>query len=181
VGAVEVTFVPSQHCSRRLLGDANRTLWGGFVVKGARATIYHSGDTGYFAGFAEIGRRFEVDAALLPIGAYDPAWFMSPQHLSPEEALLAFRDLGARTFFAMHSGRSSLRRAARRAPRQLEADDRLDRPRARARHRRERGGGAAVSWRSVPPPSISTSAAVRIRSLHERDHARNRRPARLHP
>ena len=123
VGAVEVTFVPSQHWSRRLLGDANRTLWGGFVVRGARATIYHSGDTGYFAGFAEIGRRFEVDAALLPIGAYDPAWFMSPQHLSPEDALRAFRDLGARTFFAMHWGTFKLSdEPLDEPPRRLEAE-----------------------------------------------------------
>ncbi|HET9595110.1 MAG TPA: MBL fold metallo-hydrolase [Anaeromyxobacteraceae bacterium] len=104
VGGVEITFVPAQHWSRRGLGDTNRTLWGGFVVRGPSATIYHSGDTAWFDGFAEIGRRFGVDAALLPIGAYDPAWFMSPQHMNPEEALRAFQALGAGRFFAMHWG-----------------------------------------------------------------------------
>jgi L-ascorbate metabolism protein UlaG (beta-lactamase superfamily) len=104
VGGVEITFVPAQHWSRRGLGDTNRTLWGGFVVRGSTATVYHSGDTGWFDGFAEIGRRFRLDAALLPIGAYDPAWFMSPQHMNPEEALRAFQALGAARFVAMHWG-----------------------------------------------------------------------------
>jgi L-ascorbate metabolism protein UlaG (beta-lactamase superfamily) len=104
VGGVEITFVPAQHWSRRGFGDTNRTLWGGFVVKGSSATLYHAGDTAWFGGFAEIGRRFALDAALLPIGAYDPAWFMSPQHMNPEEALRAFQDLGARNFVAMHWG-----------------------------------------------------------------------------
>jgi len=102
---VTVRFVPSQHWSRRGLNDANETLWGGFVVEGSSARVYHSGDTAYFNGFAEIGRRARViDAAMLPIGAYDPAWFMSKQHMNPEEAVQAFVDLGARRFVAMHWG-----------------------------------------------------------------------------
>ncbi len=105
VGSVTVRFVPSQHWSRRGLNDANATLWGGFVIEGSTARIYHSGDTAYFEGFTEIGRRSgPIDAALLPIGAYDPAWFMSKQHMNPEEAARAFTDLGARTFVAMHWG-----------------------------------------------------------------------------
>jgi len=105
VGPVKVTFVPSQHWSRRGLFDTNRTLWGGFVIEGSRATLYHSGDTAYFEGFEEIGARFPgIDAALLPIGAYDPAWFMETMHVNPEQALQAFVDLGARTFVAMHWG-----------------------------------------------------------------------------
>jgi len=105
VGPVTVRFVPSQHWSRRGLSDTNETLWGGFVIEGSSARVYHSGDTAYFDGFSEIGRRSGViDAALLPIGAYDPAWFMSKQHMNPEEAVQAFVDLGARTFVAMHWG-----------------------------------------------------------------------------
>jgi L-ascorbate metabolism protein UlaG (beta-lactamase superfamily) len=105
VGAVSVTFVPSHHWSRRGLTDTNQSLWGGFVIDGSSARLYHSGDTAYFAGFAEIGRRFcGIDAALLPIGAYDPAWFMERQHLNPEQAVQSFLDLGAREFFAMHWG-----------------------------------------------------------------------------
>jgi len=105
VKGVTVTFVPAQHFSQRGLGDRDRALWGGFVIRGSAATIYHAGDTGYFSGFREIGRRFpDIDAALLPIGAYDPRWFMKPVHVDPEEALQAFEDLGARTFVAMHWG-----------------------------------------------------------------------------
>jgi L-ascorbate metabolism protein UlaG (beta-lactamase superfamily) len=75
------------------------------VIQGSSATLYHSGDTAYFSGFKEIGRRFpEIDVAMLPIGAYDPRWFMQPVHVDPEEALQAFEDLGARTFVAMHWG-----------------------------------------------------------------------------
>ncbi|MGZ6124623.1 MAG: MBL fold metallo-hydrolase [Myxococcales bacterium] len=105
IGDVRVTFVPSQHWSRRGLFDVNRTLWGGFVVAGSRSRIYHSGDTAYFEGFAEIGARCgRLDAALLPIGAYDPPWFMETQHLNPEQAVRAYLDLGARCFVAMHWG-----------------------------------------------------------------------------
>jgi len=105
VGAVTVHYVPSQHWSRRGLNDTNEMLWGGFVIDGSSARLYHSGDTAYFEGFKEIGRRYPgIDAAMLPIGAYDPAWFMSKQHMNPEEAVQAFEDLGARRFVAMHWG-----------------------------------------------------------------------------
>jgi L-ascorbate metabolism protein UlaG (beta-lactamase superfamily) len=105
VGAVTVHFVPAQHWSRRGLQDINETLWGGFVVEGSSARVYHSGDTAWFEGFREIGRRFpQLDAAMLPIGAYDPAWFMEKQHMNPEQAVQAFEDLGARRFLAMHWG-----------------------------------------------------------------------------
>jgi len=103
--SVRVSFVPSQHWSRRGLFDVNQTLWGGFVIEGSRSRIYHAGDTAYFEGFAQIGARFPgIDAALLPIGAYDPAWFMEKQHMNPEQAVQAFVDLGARHFVAMHWG-----------------------------------------------------------------------------
>jgi L-ascorbate metabolism protein UlaG (beta-lactamase superfamily) len=102
---VRVTFVPSQHWSRRGLLDVNQALWGGFVIEGKTARIYHSGDTAYFDGFTAIGRRCgPIDAALLPIGAYDPPWFMEKQHMNPEQAVQAFVDLGARRFVAMHWG-----------------------------------------------------------------------------
>jgi L-ascorbate metabolism protein UlaG (beta-lactamase superfamily) len=129
VGPVRITFVPAQHWSRRGLFDTNRTLWGGFVIEGSRATVYHSGDTAAFAGFKEIGERFPgIDAALLPIGAYDPAWFMETMHVNPEQALRAFEDLGARTFVAMHWGTFKL------------ADEPLDEPPVRLEAERARRG-----------------------------------------
>ena len=129
VGGVKVTFVPAQHWSRRTLLDGNETLWGGFVIQGQSASIYHSGDTAWFEGFAEIGRRFPaLDAALLPIGAYDPAWFMEKQHLNPEQALRAFGALGAGTFLAMHWGTFKL------------TDEPLDEPPRRLEEERRRLG-----------------------------------------
>ena len=135
-GAVTVTFVPAHHWSRRWLSDANRSLWGGFVIQGPSATIYHAGDTGWFDGFAEIGRRFpSIDAALLPIGAYDPEWLMAPFHMNPEEALRAFADLGARTFVAMHWGTFK------------QTDEPLDEPPVRLEAERKRLGLPAARVR----------------------------------
>lgn len=90
------------------------------------STIYFAGDSGYFRGFKEIGSRFQIDVALMPIGAYEPEWFMSPQHVSPEEALQAFEDTGAKWFVPMHYGAFKL---ADDTPR--EALDRLEAERCR--------------------------------------------------
>jgi L-ascorbate metabolism protein UlaG (beta-lactamase superfamily) len=105
IEGVRVTFVPSQHWSQRGAFDRNQTLWGGFVVESGGRRVYHAGDTAYFNGFRTIGERFPgIDAALLPIGAYDPEWFMRSQHMNPDDALRAFLDLGARLLCAMHWG-----------------------------------------------------------------------------
>ena len=126
---VRVTFVPAQHWSRRGIFDTNETLWGGFVIEGKAARLYHSGDTAYFEGFAEIGERFPgLDAALLPIGAYDPAWFMEKQHMNPEQAVQAFVDLKAARFVAMHWGTFKL------------TDEPLDEPPGRLRAEWQRRG-----------------------------------------
>ncbi len=103
--SLRITLVPACHWSRRSIGDTNRSLWGGFVVASAGVSVYHGGDTAYFAGFREIGRRFPgLDAALLPIGAYAPAWFMERYHMTPEQAGRAFLELGARELVPMHWG-----------------------------------------------------------------------------
>ncbi len=105
VEGVDITFVPSQHWSRRGVFDQNETLWGGYVLERGGARVYHSGDTAWFDGFAEIGRRVgSIDAAMLPIGAYAPRWFMEPQHMDPGDAVRAFTALGAERFVAMHWG-----------------------------------------------------------------------------
>lgn len=105
VEGFEITFVPSQHWSRRGLFDENDSLWGGYVIARDGLRVYHSGDTAWFDGFGEIGRRAgPIDAAMLPIGAYEPRWFMRTQHIDPIEAVRAFEDLGAARFFAMHWG-----------------------------------------------------------------------------
>lgn len=99
------TFVPAQHWTRRNPWDMNTSHWGGWVLQVDHGpTVYFAGDSGYFRGFKEIGRRFDIDVALLPIGAYDPEWFMASQHVSPEEALQAFLDVRAKYFVPMHYG-----------------------------------------------------------------------------
>jgi N-acyl-phosphatidylethanolamine-hydrolysing phospholipase D len=101
-----VTLVPAQHWSMRMPWDRNRRLWGGFVYSSSDGTAYHAGDTAYAPRvFREIGARFpSIDWAMLPIGAYDPAWFMQAQHMGPEEAVRAFGDLAAKHLVAMHWG-----------------------------------------------------------------------------
>jgi L-ascorbate metabolism protein UlaG (beta-lactamase superfamily) len=94
VGGVKVTFVPAHHWSRQGLTE-NRTLWGGWVIESPRATVYFSGDTARMPVLAEIGRRFPgIDYAILPVGAYEPEWFLKSMHMSPEEAVQSFLDLG---------------------------------------------------------------------------------------
>ena len=100
-----ITLTPGRHWSRRTFTDTNHSLWGGFVIEHAESSVYHAGDSAYFPGFAEIGRRFSgLDVALLPIGAYRPAWFMEHSHMNPEQAGRAFLDLGARLLVPMHWG-----------------------------------------------------------------------------
>lgn len=101
---VRATLVPAQHWHRRGLTDTNKALWGGYVIEGTQV-LYHSGDSGYFGGFRVIGELFpEIAVAMLPVGAYEPRWFMHPQHMNPTESLQAFDDLGAAHFIAMHWG-----------------------------------------------------------------------------
>lgn len=106
---VRVTFVPSQHWSQRGAFDRNESLWGGFVLEDGSRRVYHSGDTAYFDGFRAIGARVgRIDTAMLPIGAYEPRWFMRQQHMNPEDAVQAFVDLDATRFVAMHWGTFAL-------------------------------------------------------------------------
>lgn len=109
VGPWRLTGLPVQHWSRRLTQPRDTTLWCGWHVEAAGRRLFFAGDTGWFPGFAELGRRFPLlDAALLPVGAYEPRWFMRYQHLDPGEAVAAWRQLGARTLVGMHWGTFSL-------------------------------------------------------------------------
>lgn len=106
IGDLRITLVPSQHWSMRTPWDKNKRLWGGFVYESPEGTSYHAGDTAFAEDvFSAIAARFpRIDWAMLPIGAYEPVWFMQGQHMGPEEAGRAFELLGARTFVAMHWG-----------------------------------------------------------------------------
>jgi L-ascorbate metabolism protein UlaG (beta-lactamase superfamily) len=97
--------VPAQHFSARTPFDRNEVLWGGFVVEHPALRFYFAGDTGYSRDFADIGERLgPIDLAALPIGSYEPRWFMRAMHINPDEAVQAHRDLGARFSVAMHWG-----------------------------------------------------------------------------
>jgi len=97
--------VPAMHFSSRGLFDRNRTLWCGFVIETAAGIVYFAGDTGFGGHFARIREAFGAPClALLPIGAYEPRWFMSPIHMAPDEAIRAHEILGAKTSIAIHHG-----------------------------------------------------------------------------
>ena len=99
------TFTPAQHWSARGLRDRNKSLWGSWFIKNGDRNIFHAGDTGYSKDFIEIRNRLgEVDFAMIPIGAYDPQWFMSYSHVNPEEALNIAKDLNAKKSIGMHWG-----------------------------------------------------------------------------
>jgi L-ascorbate metabolism protein UlaG (beta-lactamase superfamily) len=100
-----ITLTPAQHFSARTAFDQNRALWGGFAITVNHLRILFAGDTGYSGHFQDIGKRLgTVDLALLPIGAYEPRWFMQPIHMNPKEAVQAHIDLGARASLGMHFG-----------------------------------------------------------------------------
>ena len=101
-GNLAITHVPSRHWGARILKDSHRG-YGGFVLKAGKHSVYHAGDTAYFAGFREIGRRLSPELALLPIGAYNPPAFRNV-HTNPADATRAFLDLNARWMVPMHYG-----------------------------------------------------------------------------
>jgi L-ascorbate metabolism protein UlaG (beta-lactamase superfamily) len=102
IGPLKVTLTPCHHWGARVLHDSHRGF-GGYIIEVNGRVIYHCGDTAYFDGFQEIGKRFPIDVALLPIGAYEPP-SLRPVHMNPEEALAAFQELGAKVMVPMHYG-----------------------------------------------------------------------------
>jgi N-acyl-phosphatidylethanolamine-hydrolysing phospholipase D len=114
VAGVEVTLVPAQHWSGRGLTDRMKTLWGGFAVLAPDCHLFYAGDTGYSRDFEDIRRHFAerhashagggFDIALLPIGAYEPRWFMADQHVNVHEAIKIHQDLAAKRSLGVHWG-----------------------------------------------------------------------------
>jgi len=152
VNCLRVTLVPARHWSRRGVFDTNRALWGGFVIEAGGSSVYHSGDTAWFDGFTEIGRRFpDLDAAMLPIGGYRPAWFMEHHHLNPEQAGRAFIELGARRLIPMHWGSFQL------------TDEPLSEPPERLRSWWEQEGPRTSS----PLHVLATGETLRLDASHD--------------
>lgn len=103
--AADISLTPARHFSARGLFDRNRALWGGFIIATGNLRIFFAGDSGYGDHFREIRERYgPLDLALLPIGAYEPRWFMKDIHMNPAEAVQAHLDLEARQSIAMHFG-----------------------------------------------------------------------------
>jgi L-ascorbate metabolism protein UlaG (beta-lactamase superfamily) len=103
--ALPITLTPAHHFSARGPLDRNRALWGGFVLVVGSARIFFAGDTAYAPLFRDIRQRLgPIDLALLPIGAYEPRWFMQAVHMNPAEAVQAHLDLEASESVGMHFG-----------------------------------------------------------------------------
>lgn len=123
VSPLRIAATPALHFSARSFGDRGETLWCGFALRAGERSVYFAGDTGYHPDFGKIGERYgPFDLALLPIGAYEPRWFMRYLHMNPEEAVAAFRALQARVMVPIHWGTFKL------------TDEAMDEPPIRARH-----------------------------------------------
>ena len=105
IGGTVFTFLPAQHWSRRFGMGWNETLWGSWLMERDGRKVYFGGDSGYFKGYREFGRRFPgIDVALIGVGAYAPRWFMHYAHMDVPETVRAFRELGARYLVPTQSG-----------------------------------------------------------------------------
>ena len=103
--ALPIALTPAYHFSARTPLDRNRALWSGFMLSAGRARIFFAGDTAYAPFFRDVRQRLgPIDLALLPIGAYEPRWFMQPVHMNPAEAVQAHLDLEASESVGMHFG-----------------------------------------------------------------------------
>lgn len=101
----EIFLTPAQHWSNRGIFDRNKALWGGFVIQVDNLKTYFAGDTGYGRHFKLIKEKFgSMDVSIIPIGAYEPRWFMKEQHVNPEEAVQAHIDLNSKQSIGTHFG-----------------------------------------------------------------------------
>ena len=143
LGKVEIVLTPVQHWSGRGINDRLKTLWGGFAVFAPDQHLFFAGDTGYSKDFRDIRERFAdrqrpggggggggggFDIALIPVGAYEPRWFMNDQHVNPAEAVQIHLDLAAKRSLGVHWGTFNLTDEALDVP-----------PSALATARREKG------------------------------------------
>ncbi|WP_237480395.1 MBL fold metallo-hydrolase [Lichenibacterium dinghuense] len=156
---VDVTYLPAQHWSSRSPWDRRRALWGGHAVQCGGTCVVFAGDSGYGPHFAAIGRTLKPDVALLPIGAYEPRWFMRAQHMDPSDAVAAHRDLGAAMSLGLHWGTFQL------------TDEAIDAPLAELARARAEAGldeaafrtpdfGTTLVWRRRPLPVEAPASAA---------------------
>ena len=118
--SITTTMTPAYHWANRWPTDVRMALWAGHFIASPAGSIWFAGDTGYGDGviFEQVRERLGApDVALIPIGAYEPRWFMAAQHVNPAEAVRIFRDVGAADALGIHWGTFQLTDEAREAPR----------------------------------------------------------------
>jgi L-ascorbate metabolism protein UlaG (beta-lactamase superfamily) len=117
---VNIHFLPARHWSKRGLFDTNSRLWGSFMIQSETSNIYFSGDTGYDLHLKEVGDLFsKIDFCIIGVGAYKPEWFMASNHISPQNAYKAFKEMGASKMIPMHYGTFDLSDEPMLEPRQI--------------------------------------------------------------
>lgn len=105
INNIQFTAEPAQHWGKRTLFDAFERLWASWVIEHKDRKIFFAGDSGYVQHFKEIGDKYgSFDLALIPIGAYEPRWFMKPYHINPEEAVMVHQDIRSKYSVGMHWG-----------------------------------------------------------------------------
>lgn len=138
LGPVSITAVPAQHWSGRTPLDQNLTLWCGYVLRTPAGSIYFAGDSGYAPFFVDIGHRLgPMRLSLLPIGSYQPRWFMAPMHLNPEEAVRVHLDVRSELSIGMHWGTFRL------------SDEPMAEPPIALRHQLARRHESAAAFRTL--------------------------------
>lgn len=102
---IKITSLPVQHWSRRTLFDHNTMLWCSYLIESGGMKYYWIGDTGYYQGFKDVGESYgPIDVIIVPVGAYEPRWFMEGFHVNPEEALRIAKDVTAKVMIPIHWG-----------------------------------------------------------------------------
>jgi len=106
---IKFVLTPAQHWSKRSVNDDFKTLWGSWTVIGPKHRFFFTGDTGYCDAFKLIGQKYgPFDISAIPIGAYEPRWFMGPQHVDPEQAVQIHKDIKSKFSVAIHWGTFAL-------------------------------------------------------------------------
>lgn len=142
---VSIYLEPSQHWSRRFIGDRDDALWSGFVIKTSGGNIFYSGDTGYGEGenFRRVYEQHkDFRLALLPIGSYEPRWYLAFHHINPEEAVKAHIDLGKPNTVGVHFDTFPM------------GDDKFDQPLQELKHAREKYQVSEDAFRTLKPGEV---------------------------
>ena len=157
---LEIHLVPVQHWSARGVWDRNQTLWGGWMIEHPTLRFFFSGDTGYSKDFADIRSRFgPIDLAAIPVGCYEPRWFMKENHVNPEESVRVHRDLGAHHSVGIHWGTFRL------------TDERLDEPPKKL--------SEALAAAGIPEEQFFLMKHGETRRLEQWQRVAQREPARV--